>query len=80
MVEAQNFQNLESEFKTCDMSSNIRNSKLNSQIPLGKLKLNQKSYYFLQISAFWGLKILNLGIILKTFTHGFCDKIIPECI
>ena len=31
---------------------NIKNSKLNGQIPLDKLKLNQKSYY-LQISAYW---------------------------
>ena len=33
---------------------NIKNSKLNSQLPLDKLKLNQKSYYYLQNSAFWG--------------------------
>ena len=33
---------------------NIKNSKLNDQIPLNKLKLNQKSYYYLQNSAFWG--------------------------
>ena len=31
---------------------NIKNSKLNGQIPLDKLKLNQKSYYYLQNSAF----------------------------
>ena len=31
---------------------NIENSKLNGQIPLDKLKLNQKSYYYLQNSAF----------------------------
>ena len=33
---------------------NIKNSKLNGQIPLDKLKLNQKSYYYLQNSEFWG--------------------------
>ena len=33
---------------------NIKNSKLNGQIALDKLKLYQKSYYYLQISAFWG--------------------------
>ena len=32
----------------------IKNSKFKGQIPLNKLKLNQKSYYYLQISAFWG--------------------------
>ena len=32
----------------------IKNSKFNGQIPLDKLKLNQKSYYNLQNSAFWG--------------------------
>ena len=32
---------------------NIKNSKSNGQIPLDKLKLNQKSYYYLQNSAFW---------------------------
>ena len=31
----------------------IKNSKFNGQIPLEKLKLNQKSYYYLQNSAFW---------------------------
>ena len=31
---------------------NIKSSKLNSQILLDKLKLNQKSYYYLQNSAF----------------------------
>ena len=55
---------------------NIENSKLNVQIPLDELKLNQISYYYLQNSAFeadflWkvSLKILSSGIILKTFTH-----------
>ena len=33
---------------------NIKKSKFNGQIPLEKLKLNQKSYYYLQNSAFWG--------------------------
>ena len=33
---------------------NIKNSKFDGQIPLDKLKLNQKSYYYLQNSAFWG--------------------------
>ena len=33
----------------------IKNSRLNGQIPLyDRLKLNQKSYYYLQNSAFWG--------------------------
>ena len=31
---------------------NIKNSKFNDQIPLDKLKLNQKSYHYLQNSAF----------------------------
>ena len=44
----------------------IKNSKSNGYIPLDKLKLNQKSYFYLQVS----LKILNSGIILKTFTHA----------
>ena len=55
---------------------NTKNSKLNCQIPLDKLKPNQKSYYYLQIQHFeadflWkvSLKILNSGIIPKTFTH-----------
>ena len=30
----------------------IKNSKFNGQIPLDKLKLDQKSYYYLQNSAF----------------------------
>ena len=34
------------------MPPNIKNSKLNGQIPLDKLKLNQKSYLYLQNSAF----------------------------
>ena len=38
---------------------NIKTSKYNGQLPLDKLKLNQKSYYNLQ----------NFLIILKTFTH-----------
>ena len=58
----------------------------NGQIPLDKLKLNQKSYYYLQNSAFWDWLSMEsqpqnpeLGIILKTFTHanktGFgCSK------
>ena len=33
---------------------NIKNSKFNGQILLDELKLNQKSYYYLQNSAFWG--------------------------
>ena len=33
---------------------NIKNSKLNGQLPLDKLKLNHKSDYYLQNSAFWG--------------------------
>ena len=51
---------------------NITYSKLNGQLPLDKLKLNQKSYYYLHNSAFWKVshKILNSGIFLKTFTHG----------
>ena len=32
----------------------IKKSKFNGQIPLDKLKLNQKSYYYLQNSAFLG--------------------------
>ena len=46
------------------------------KIPFNKLNLNQKSYYYLRIQDFeadfpWkvSLKILNSGIILKTFTH-----------
>ena len=61
---------------------NIKHSKLNAKIPLNKLKLNQKIYYYMQNSAFcdwlsimeslWkvSLKILNSGIILKIFTHA----------
>ena len=36
------------------MPPNYQNSKFNGQIALDKLKLNQKSYYNLQNSAFWG--------------------------
>ena len=48
---------------------NIKNSKINGQMPLDKQKLDQKSYYYLQNSVFLVFKILNSGIILKTFTH-----------
>ena len=51
------------------MPPNIKKSKFNDQIPLDELKLNQKSYYYLQNWAFCSLKILNSGIILKTFAH-----------
>ena len=34
----------------------VKNSKFNGQIPLDKLKLNQKSYYYLQNTAFWASK------------------------
>ena len=44
---------------------------------LANLKTNQRSYYNLLNSAFWAdflpkvsLKILNSGLILKTFTHA----------
>ena len=55
MVRVQNFPNPEfrkSEFKTCCMLQNIKNSEFNGQIPLDKLKLNQKSYYYLRIQYF----------------------------
>ena len=48
---------------------------------LDRLMVNQRSYYDLPKSAFeadflWkvSLKILNSGIILKTFTHGDVDE------
>ena len=37
-------------------------SSVNGQIPLDKLKLNQKSYYYLQNSAFFVLYVLLLYI------------------
>ena len=43
-----------SEFKLAVCLQNIKKSKYNGQIPLDKLKLNQKSYHYLQNSAFWG--------------------------
>ena len=54
---------------------NITISKLHDQIPLDKLKLNQKKLSVsveFSILRLWkvNLKILNSGIILKTFTHG----------
>ena len=45
-------------------------SSLNGQLPLDKLKINQRSYYNLSNSEFEASpKILNSGIILKTFIH-----------
>ena len=49
---------------------------LNGQLSLDRLNINQRTYFCLPIQHFkadflWkvSLKILNLGIILKTFTH-----------
>ena len=41
-------------FKLNVCLQNIKNSKFNGQIPLDELKINQKSYYYLLNSAFWG--------------------------
>ena len=52
-------------------------SSLDGQLSLDKQKLKQKSYHYKQNSAFLGrllwkvsLKILNSGIILKSFTRA----------
>ena len=67
-----------SEFKTCCIIclQIIKNSKFNGQIPLGKLKLNHAIITCIiqhfEADFLWkdSLKILNSGIILKTFTQG----------
>ena len=41
----------------------IKNSKFNGQIPSDKLKLYQKSYYYLQNSAFWGWLSIQMYLI-----------------
>ena len=54
-----------------------KNTKLTGQMSFNKLKINQRSYNNLPNSVFeadflWkvSLKILNSGLILKTFTHA----------
>ena len=55
------------------MPTNINNiSSLNSQLSIDKLIINQRSLIQgFDVDFLWkvGLKILNSGIILKTFTH-----------
>ena len=54
-VNVQNFQNPELQYQNLKLAvclQNIKNPKINGQIPLDKLKLNQKSYHYLQNSAF----------------------------
>ena len=55
---------------------NIHNFNFNCQLSLDRLNINRKTYYnllyqHLEADFLWkvSLKILNSGIILKTFTH-----------
>ena len=59
-----NFRSLK--FKTCSMPTKTNHFTFSVELSLENLDINQRSYYYLLNSAF---KILNSGLILKTFTH-----------
>ena len=62
---------------TCSMPKKITISILNGQLSLKNLKINEEGYHILPIQYFEdflyivSLKIMNSGIILKTFTHAY---------
>ena len=68
-----------SNLKTCSGLQNLNFFKFKWSIVLNNLKTNQRSYYNLFILAFGGcisiLKILNSGMILTFFTHGYLTLI-----
>ena len=66
-----------SNLKTSNLTQNVKKSNSNDLLSSDDLKINQRCYYKLLIQDFeadflWkvGLKIMNAGIILKSFIYG----------